>query len=203
VRDRAVYPSGVVGITGDQSVDRLVYPEGSLVVIGGLPGAGKSTLTRRVRAGAVVVNPEEVASRLSGRQGHQVRAASPQVSAAMRKEITRALRQGKNVIVDAPALYPHLRAEYAVLAALEGRPAHMVLVNATPRQAQEGQASRGERIMRPSVMRRYARLRAQLNSTLRHRPEDLVDRRGLSSRYRSVTVLTRPASAKIGQITFE
>jgi hypothetical protein len=47
-RRRALAPTGVTWLRGSDGPAVLRYPPGSLVVIGGPPGAGKSTLAARV-----------------------------------------------------------------------------------------------------------------------------------------------------------
>ena len=60
-RRRALAPEGVSRLHGAGGPAVLRYPAGSLVVIGGPPGAGKSTLAARVvdRARVPVLDPDE------------------------------------------------------------------------------------------------------------------------------------------------
>jgi hypothetical protein len=51
-------PRGIAWLTGGHGVEQLRCPARSLLVIGGPPGAGKSTLAARAVEGAEAIDPD-------------------------------------------------------------------------------------------------------------------------------------------------
>jgi energy-coupling factor transporter ATP-binding protein EcfA2 len=173
----------------------LSFEPGSLVVVGGIPGSGKSTLLERLHPDATVLSPESVAAGMPG-----VPLIDRRVTLELRSQARRALRDGRSVIIDAPAMFPHLRREYALEARNLGRAAHLVVLDTGPLRSRVGQLRRGHRILSPPTMRRYARLRSRLLADIHHHPERVAGDSGAP--FSSVTVLSRRDGRRLQGIDF-
>jgi len=140
-RRRALAPDGVTWLRGSEGPAVLRYPPGSLVVIGGPPGAGKSTLAARVVDGArvPVLDPDETRDAL--------RVAWEDALAAWRAELVSALAAGAGAVAVTTALRHGHRLGLTKAAAAAGVPAHMVLLDADADLCRAGRAAQGaERI---------------------------------------------------------
>jgi hypothetical protein len=126
-RRRALTPAGVTWLRGSDGPAVLRYPPGSLVVIGGPPGAGKSTLAARVVDRARVP--------LLDSQGDLAVALDAALAiGAGAVAVTTALRHGHQLRLTAAA-------------AAAGVPAHMILLDADRDVCRAGRAAQGsERI---------------------------------------------------------
>jgi len=161
---------------------RLTFPSDSVVVVAGVPGAGKTTLIRRaVDPGAVrVVDTDD---RRDGRPrpllyaGHYVRIAA-------------AVAGRRPAVIHSRGTHALLRRAIAVLAALRGRPAHLVLLDAERGEAEAGQRARGRTIAPAEMDRQLARWRRLL--------ADRPDGEG----WASVVVLDREQAASTQAIEF-
>jgi GTPase SAR1 family protein len=115
---------------------RLTYPENAVVVIAGIPGAGKSTLIRRVvdRSTARVVDTDD--QRRDGGRASYVRHYAHIVTAVWGR---------RPVVIHSRGTLGTLRRTITLLSSLRGRPAHLILLDARakrPRRA-SGRAARG------------------------------------------------------------
>jgi predicted kinase len=156
---------------------RLTYPENAVVVVAGLPGAGKSTLIQRAvdRATVRVVDTDD--QRRSGKRASYVRHYAHMLAAVWGRQ---------PVVIHSRGTLGTLRRLVTLASSLRGRPAHLILLDAPREAAEAGQAERGRRVSRSRMDReaaRWARLLA----------------RGVprSERWRSVTVLDRPSAASV------
>jgi adenylate kinase family enzyme len=156
---------------------RLTYPDNSVVVVAGLPGAGKSTLIRRAvdRSAVRVVDTDD--QRRAGRRASYVRHYA---------HILAAVRGRQPVVIHSRGTLGTLRRMITLASSLRGRPAHLILLDAPRAEAEDGQRLRGRRVSQAKMDREAARWARLL--------EHGVPRR---ERWASVTVLDRPSAAGV------
>ncbi|MGY1686518.1 AAA family ATPase [Geodermatophilus sp. SYSU D00867] len=135
-------------------------PARTLVVVGGLPGSGKTTLVRRVLGdgvpGVAAVDSEDVAARW--RTGSRVpyRLVRPLVHTAHRLRVLRVLAGPAPVVVlTDPWTSRWWRPVVLRAARRAGRAVRLVLLDVSADDAAEGQRARGRRIPE-GRMRRHA-----------------------------------------------
>jgi predicted kinase len=158
---------------------RFTYPEEAVVVVAGLPGAGKSTLiARAVDRSAVRVVDTDDQRRDDGRASN-VRHYGHIVTAVWGR---------RPVVIHSRGTLGTLRRAIALLSSLRGRPAHLILLDAPREAAEAGQRRRGRIVPRSKMDREVARW-----ARLRRRG---VRREG----WRSVTVLDRPSAAQVERL---
>ncbi|GAA4533884.1 AAA family ATPase [Amycolatopsis samaneae] len=141
-----------------------------LLVVAGLPGAGKTTMLRHAADGIPVLDSDQVRARmrevLPGAVAY--RWYRPLVHAGHRARIVgRAVAAEGPVVVHEPATRASTRALLAALGRLTGRRVRMLWLDATADEALAGQRSRGRLIRERSFarhVRRAARTRAALLS---------------------------------------
>jgi energy-coupling factor transporter ATP-binding protein EcfA2 len=168
--------AGYVPTVNDATVRGMVYPRRSLVLVAGVPGAGKSTLLRRLfglgeneertvltAEGVRVIDSLQSRCRLRSLLGripyplwrwvvhvlHLVRVAA-------------ALRGGPVVLHECGTRRP-VRVLLSLLCRLRRYELHVVMIDATPQEARNGQNTRGRRVTERSHRahsRRWRRLRA-------------------------------------------
>ena len=127
---------------------QLAFPSDAVVVVAGVPGAGKTTLIRRAvdREVTRVVDTDD---RRRGRLlylGHYVRIAA-------------AIAGRRPVVIHSRGTHPAARRAIAALAALRGRSAHLVLLDAARDEAEAGQRTRGRTVSPGEMDRQVARWR--------------------------------------------
>jgi predicted kinase len=155
---------------------RLTYPTDAVVVVAGLPGAGKSTLIRRTvdRTAAAVVDTDD--QRSEGRRASYLRHYG---------RVLAAVRGCRPVVVHSRGTRAALRRAVVLAASLRGRSAHLILLDAPATEAEAGQRRRGRRIPRAVMQREVARW-------------ERMRRRGTEREgWRSVVVLDRASAARI------
>jgi Viral (Superfamily 1) RNA helicase len=160
----------------------LSFPSDAVVVVAGVPGAGKTTLIRRAvdRDLARVVDTDD--RRAAGRRrllypGHYARIAAAVVGP-------------RPAVIHSRGTHPVARRAIAALAALRGRPAYLVMLDAERDDAEAGQRARGRRVDPAEMDRQLARWRR------------LIARRPAHEGWAGVVVLDRAQAARTGAFAF-
>jgi predicted kinase len=185
-RRRALEPAGVVWLRGPGGPAVLRYAAGSLVVIGGPPGAGKSTLAARVvdAARVPVLDPGATRAAPDADRDH--------APAAWRAELRAALLAGNGAVAVTTALRHGHRLGMTGAAAAAGVPAHLVVLDADPEACRSGRAARGDERIPDSLFERLLREWAAFRRTL----ADAGD----PAPFASVTVVERAAADRLRRI---
>lgn len=133
----------------------LLPPDSSdVVIVAGMPGAGKTTLTR---AEPRALDSDALRERLRTRLGLLPYTLwRPLVHGWHWLAIWRAAGRPEGVVLVRPFSTPWLRRLVLRRALRHHRAVHLVLVEVTPRQARAGQRERG-RVIRERAMRRHER----------------------------------------------
>ncbi|MFE7524551.1 AAA family ATPase [Kitasatospora sp. NPDC057542] len=173
----------------------LRYPAGDLLVVTGLPGSGKSTLMRRcVRAPLIdsQLVREEYAARLPGRLPYAL--YRPLARLAHYRRLRRAVLDGGPLAVHDCGTQPWVRAWLVGAAARQGRRVHLLLLDADPAEALDGQRRRRRGVSRYA----FARHRAAVGR-LRRR---ILEAGRLPAGCASAVVLDRAAARALREIDF-
>jgi predicted kinase len=182
-RRRTFAPTGVTWLRGNGGPAVLRFPPGSLVVIGGPPGAGKSTLAARVvdHGRVPVLDPDDTRDALA--------LSWEDALAAWRVDVRAALAAGGGAVAVTTALRQGHRLDLTKAAAEAGVPAHLVLLDADADDCRAGRAAQGaERIsdgLFEHLLREWEAFRRTLNAWSGAEPFD------------SVTVLDRAAADRV------
>ncbi len=162
----------------DATVRGVVYPRRSLVLVAGVPGAGKSTLLRRLFGlredeKRTVLTPEGVRVIDSLQSRYRLRPLLTRIPYPLWRwvvhvlhlvRVAAALRGGPVVLHECGTRRP-VRVFLAVLCRLRRYEMHVVMIDATAREARKGQDARGRRVTERSHRahsRRWRRLRAAI-----------------------------------------
>lgn len=188
------------------SADELRYPAGSLVLVAGLPGAGKSILLARlyglrgdetepVAAGDVRVIDSRQARNWWARYLGPIppRARTPLVQATHVWRIARAVLRGHAVVAHTRGTWPHIRNGFAWLARRRGASMHLLLLDVPPQTARAGQHSRGRVVTSGTFARHCRRWQVLIGRA----------RTGSLPPAASVTVLDREAADRLRDIRFD
>jgi predicted ATPase len=126
----------------------LRFPADAVVVVAGVPGAGKTTLIRRTvdPAAVRVVDTEDRRERgeRASYLGHYAR-------------IVGAVAGRRPAVIHSRGTHAVARRAIAVLARLRGRPAHLVMIDAPRAAAEAGQRRRGRMVPEAEMERQVAR----------------------------------------------
>ncbi|MEV6771730.1 AAA family ATPase [Nocardia sp. NPDC051030] len=208
-------PTEVHDLRGDP-VRELRYPAGSVVVIGGIPGAGKSTALRRLfgcAANAVEPAPGRSATTLvdsqQSRKWWELRFGAlpaplnaipyplwrPIVHVTHYRRIRTALRGATGpVIIHDCGTRQWVRRLVAAWAAAAGRPVHLIMIDTPAEVALAGQVARGRQV-KPLSFRlhcqRWQRLIGEVDAGHKPQPEPA-----------SVVILDRAAVSELREVSF-
>jgi len=162
-----------------------------LVVIGGLPGSGKTTLLNRLfgreAPGVLALDSEQVSARLR-EAGVRIpyRFLRPGVHGWHRRRVLRAIGGAVPVVVlTDPWTSARWRAVVLHAARRAGRSVCLVLIDAPPEVAADGQAARGRRITARAMRQHTARWGGLLRSLARGEGTDGVDQAVVVDRHRA------------------
>jgi predicted kinase len=161
----------------------LSFPSDAVVVVAGVPGAGKTTLIRRAvdRDVVRVVDTDDRRETSGGRRLLYLRHYA---------RIAAAVAGRRPTVIHSRGTHPAARRAIAALAALRGRPAHLVMLDAARDEAEAGQQARGRTVGPAEMDRQVARWRR------------LMARRPAREGWASVTVVARPQAARIEAFAF-
>ena len=160
---------------------QLRFSSDAVVVVAGVPGAGKTTLIRQAvdRAAVRVVDTEDRRER--GRRatalGHYAR-------------IVGAVMGRRPAVIHSRGTHGVPRRAIALLARLRGRPAHLVMLDAPREAAEAGQRRRGRMVPEGEMERQVARWRR------------LMARIPTREGWASVVVLDREQAASTREFAF-
>ena len=177
----------------------LAYPAGAVLVVGGVPGAGKSELVRRLVAPPVrALDSAAVRDRYRRRLGGRLpyRWYRPAVHAEHYLRLAWALRRPGTLVVHDTATRSWVRRWIAALARRHHGSAHLLFLDVPAEDALAGQRARG-RVVRSGAMRRHERRWRRLRAALARRPDALA-----AEGYASTVVLDRRGADAIRAIRF-
>ncbi|TDQ52441.1 AAA family ATPase [Actinorugispora endophytica] len=187
----------------------LRYPRRSVVLLGGIPGAGKSTMlnrlyglsgneteTVRTADGVRVVDSLQSRNRLTRWLGSTAYPAWRWVTHLLHYlRVLAALRRGGPVVVHETGTRGPVRRLLGLCSRLTGVELHVLLIDVDPLDARRGQAERGRMITAHSFRTHERRWRALLDACSRD-PERVLPGA------RSLMVLDRSQAARVGRIEF-
>jgi predicted kinase len=158
-----------------------------LLVVAGLPGAGKSTMLAHAADGLTVLDSDQVRARLAALlpAGLPYRFYRPIVHVWHRMRVIRAALGRGPVVVHDPSTRATTRAWLLSVGLATRRPVRMLWLDVTAEQAIHGQRSRG-RMLHPRTFRRHVRRAARMRQAL------LDDR--IPTGWHSAQVITRSAA---------
>jgi len=171
-----------VPTVNDARVHGLVYPRRSLVLVAGVPGAGKSTLLRRLfglreNEERTVLTAEGVRVIDSLQSRYQLGPLLGRIPYPLWRWVVHvlhlvrmaaALRGGPVVLHECGTRSP-VRVLLALLCRLRRYEMHVVMIDATPQEARNGQNARGRRVTERSH-RAHSRRWRRLRAATRHGP---------------------------------
>jgi predicted kinase len=184
----------------DPAVLRL--PPAALLVVAGVPGAGKTTWLSRVDApGSLILDPEPIRARMARRlRPLPYRLWRPLVHAEHIARVLLALPGGSGLIVHDTGTRGWRRRLLAALARRFGRGGHLLLLDVTAETALEGQRER-RRTLEPAAFaahwRRWRRLRDDLSGPA---GPDAAGSPLAAEGWASVRLLDRPAADRLGRV---
>lgn len=160
---------------------QLRFPSDAVVVVAGVPGAGKTTLIRRTvdREAVRVVDTEDRRER-----GERVSYI------AHYARIIGAVAGRRPAVIHSRGTHAAARRAIALLARLRGRPAHLVMLDAPRAAAEAGQRRRGRLVPEAEMERQVVRWRR------------LMRRNPAREGWASVVVLDREQAAATSEFAF-
>ncbi|RKS08103.1 hypothetical protein DFP74_3793 [Nocardiopsis sp. Huas11] len=175
-------PARYVPTVNDSTVHGMIYPRRSLVLVAGVPGAGKSTLLRRLfgfgeNERRTVLTAEGVRVIDSLQSRYRLRPLLGRIPYPLWRWVVHvlhlvrmaaALRGGPVVLHECGTRSP-VRVLLALLCRLRRYEMHVLMIDATPQQALNGQNARGRRVTVRSH-RAHSRRWRRLRAATRHGP---------------------------------
>jgi hypothetical protein len=195
-RPAVVRPRGVVDLRTRPEAVELEYGARAVVVVTGLPGAGKSTLMARAARAALADSQtvrERWAARVPGWVAYGV--YRPLVRVEHYARLRRALCGAEPLVVHDSGSQPWVRGWLARTGRRRQRPLHLVTLVVTEREAVAGQQARGRRVTRYALgrhVRAFLSLEGELAASGTPPPG-----------YASVVLLDRRCAARLRTIRFE
>ncbi|MFJ3904651.1 AAA family ATPase [Streptomyces sp. NPDC090025] len=179
---------------GGRSPRVLTYAAGDVVVVSGLPGAGKSTLMGRAAQGRAI-DSQDTRERWEARLPRFLPYAvyRPLARLAHYAGLRRALRAGAGVIVHDCGTQSWVRGWLAREARRRGAALHLILLDVDPGTARDGQLARGRGVSAYA----FARHRRAVGRLVRTAEEG-----ALPPGCASVTLLDRDAADTLRKIGF-
>jgi predicted kinase len=177
--------------------DRLVFGARDVVVVTGLPGSGKSTMMRRaVGPDAVRIDSQDTRDRWEARMPRSVPYAvyRPLVRLDHYAGLRRALRGPQPVVVHDCGTQRWVRSWLGRAARRRGGSMRLVLLDATPGEALQGQRARGRGVSRYA----FARHRRAVGRLV----SDVGERGWLPRDCGSAVLLDRAAARALAVIGF-
>lgn len=129
----------------------IAFPSRCLILLAGLPGAGKTSFCRRHFAASEIVSPDTCRWLLGDDEDAQD--ASWQADALAIHLIETRLSLGRRVVADGGTLCPHRRGRLRQLAAHYRVPAYLLILTTPVERAAERAARRKRIVSRPVIDR--------------------------------------------------
>ncbi|WP_436789700.1 AAA family ATPase [Yinghuangia sp. YIM S10712] len=195
-KESALRPEGLLDFRSAHIPTALRYGPRDILVVSGLPGAGKSTLMSRC-AVAPLIDSQHVRDWYRTRLPRSVPYSvyRPLVRATHYRRLGVALRSGGAVVIHDCGTVPLVRRWIARTAKRQGRDVHLLFLDVDPSVAWGGQKARGRRVS-PA---QFARHRSASGHSL-----DCLLATGVPPRgWQSAVLLNRPAADRLHSITFE
>ncbi|WP_345680024.1 AAA family ATPase [Yinghuangia aomiensis] len=192
----ALRPGGLHDLRRGPRPDALHYGPADLLVVSGLPGAGKSTLMARCAAHARLIDSQHVRESYQARLPESVpyRLFRPFVRLTHYWRLGAALRRGGPVVVHDCGTVPFVRGWLTRAAHRQGRAVHLLILDVDPATARAGQQARGRAVS----AREFARHRAVAARAL----DGLSASDAPPAGWRSAVVIDRPAAGALREIRF-
>lgn len=143
---------------------KLDYEKGSLVMMAGASGLGKSTFANKHFPEAKILSADAIRGELFGDES--VQKDPRRVFSILHQRVRKALADGETVVVDVTGF--NGREDYTHFARQAQKPAHMVLLYGTLQQSIDGQKSR-ERKVPEEVLQKQHQSATKLARSIFHK----------------------------------